>query len=185
MADPVSIVASVLTAVGIGGAFGAFFQARFQQRAQISQHEHEEKHSRYRCTLILMQAKMYPKAGLPKLREIRRDIQTQEDLDNELGVELLTGIIFADNAVLEALGEFIQKPTQEAFIKTAVVMRNDLWGSKRRKKVDLASVLSKSLAHCPAYSGIAEQPLSADIPLDSYKKAQAVSDTISVALRRR
>jgi hypothetical protein len=42
----------LLTAIGLGGLLGAYFQARFQRRAQIGEHEHELKQKRYSCILI-------------------------------------------------------------------------------------------------------------------------------------
>ena len=118
----------LLTAIGLGGLHGAYFQARFQRRAQIGQYEHELKQKRYSCILILMLTKLNPMVGLAKTRAIRPDLKTTDDIDDELSTELLNGFVYANDEVLRSLAEFIRTPNHQSFVRASVAMRKDLWG---------------------------------------------------------
>jgi hypothetical protein len=102
--ETLTLALSFLTAAGVGGAIGAYFQARFLRRTQVGQQEHELKKARYLCIILLMLAKLKPDSELPKLRVRRPDIQNRQDLDSELEAELVNAYIFAGDAVLDALG---------------------------------------------------------------------------------
>jgi len=121
---------SILTALGLGGVLGAYFQARFQHRTQIGQLEHELKQKRYLCIMILMLTKLNPQVGLAKTRDIRPDLKSADDVDRELETELLNAYIFASDEVLEALAAFIRRPSRESFARAAAAMRRDLWGRR-------------------------------------------------------
>lgn len=146
MAETLTIVISLLTAVGFGGVLGAYFQARFQQRSQIGQHEHELKQRRYLCILILMLTKLRPDVGLSKTHAIRPDLKALEDVDDELATELLNGCVYASDLVLKALERFIREPTSSTFLTAAAAMRKDLWGKKTSFSaniLDLPSMTSR------------------------------------------
>lgn len=130
MTDVLATAVSFVTAAGFGGVLGAYFQARFQRRSQIGQHEHELKQKRYLCILILMLAKLDRKTGIAKLGERRPDLKTPADLDHELSTELLNGFVFASSNVLESLADFIHAPSPDSFLRTATAMRADLWGKR-------------------------------------------------------
>jgi hypothetical protein len=78
--------------------------------------------------LILILTKLTPDAGLGKVRRIRPDLRSLDDVENELRAELLNAVVFASQPVLESLAEFIRNPTKTAFVSTASAMRKDLWG---------------------------------------------------------
>lgn len=146
MAEPLSLTVSLLTAVGLGGILGAYFQARFQQRAQISQHEHELKQKRYLCILMIMIAKLRPADGIVKLRGYRPDLQNIEDVDEELTAELFNGFIYASDGVMESLSAFIRQPSDKTLVATAVAMRRDLWDKKTLLNESVLATLSDSVA---------------------------------------
>jgi hypothetical protein len=131
----------LLTAIGLGGLLGAYFQARFQRRAQIGQHEHELKQKRYLCILILMLTKLNPVVGLAKTRAIRPDLKTTEDIDDELLTELLNGFVYANDDVLRSLAEFIRTPDHQSFVRASVAMRKDLWG-KRSSTEEIGQIIA-------------------------------------------
>ena len=130
MTDILQIVVSLLTVAGFGGVLGAYFQARFQQRSKIGELEHELKQKRYLCILILMLTKLTPEAGLSKVRAIRPDLRSLDDVENELKTELLNAVVFAGQPVLQSLAGFIRSPTKTAFVAAASAMRKDLWGKR-------------------------------------------------------
>ena len=147
VAEILAVAISLLTAVGFGGILGAYFQARFQQRSQVGQHEHELKQKRYFCILILMLTKLKPEVGLPKTHAIRPDLKTIEDVDDELTTELQNGCVYASDTVLKTLEHFIREPTSSTFVTAAAAMRKDLWGKKTSFSaniLDLPSMTSGS-----------------------------------------
>src|SRR6266545_802311 len=95
MADILATVVSLVTAAGFGGVLGAYFQAQFQQRSKLGELEHDLKQKRYLCILILMLTKLTPEAGLGKIRSIRPDLRSLDDVENELKAELLNAVVFA------------------------------------------------------------------------------------------
>jgi hypothetical protein len=136
----------LLTAIGLGGLLGAYFQARFQRRAQIGEHEHELKQKRYSCILILMLTKLNPMVGLAKTRAIRPDLKTTDDIDDELSTELLNGFVYANDEVLRSLAEFIRTPNHQSFVRASVAMRKDLWGKRvsDEESLQIIALLSKT-----------------------------------------
>ena len=145
MAEPFSTTVSLLTAVGLGGILGTYFQARFQQRAHVSQHEHELKRTRYKCILMIMIAKLKPEDSIPKMRAIRPDMGSEADIDKELSTELLNGFIYASDGVLESLSAFIRQPSEKALVTTAIAVRRDLWDKKTSLNESVLTTLSDSV----------------------------------------
>ncbi|MEO0375404.1 MAG: hypothetical protein AAF329_12425 [Cyanobacteria bacterium P01_A01_bin.17] len=141
MTETLSTTVSILTAVGFGSILGAYFQALFQQRAKVVEHEHELKRTRYMCILILMLTKLNPNIGLERVRNIRPDLRTLDDIESELQTELLNAVIFAKQPVLEAISTFVRSPSQFTFIKATTEMRKDLWGKKAKVNSDLIDFL--------------------------------------------
>ncbi len=142
--DALATTASILTALGVGGVLGAYFQTRFQQRTQIGQLAHNLKQKRYLCILMLMLTKLNPQVGSPKVREIRPDLKNPEDVNNELETELLNGFVFASDAVLKSLATFIREPSHRSFVRAAMAMRKDLWGRRTAVSEDILDVVSSS-----------------------------------------
>ena len=132
MQDTAAFIASLLTAVGIGGVIGAYFQARFQAVAKVDETQRQLKERRYLCILILMLAKLHPERGLAKVAAVRPDIRTEQDVDDELTTELYNGIIFASDTVLESLAQFLKNPNSASFVVAASAMRKDLWGKSTK-----------------------------------------------------
>jgi hypothetical protein len=128
------LIVSIATAAGIGGIIGAYFQAVFQRQRKIKEQEHEWKLRRYGSISIQMLTKLNPKVGLQHLKDIRPDLKTISDIDEELKTELLNGVIFASDEVITSMADFIRKPSYESYIKTVTSMRKDLWG--RKTKID-------------------------------------------------
>ncbi|MFZ1935757.1 MAG: hypothetical protein WBL72_21540 [Thermoguttaceae bacterium] len=127
--SPETIV-SLLTAIGIAGILGAYFQSRFERKKQVQKQEHELKRRRYSCILILMLTKLDPKRGLPHTHEIRPDLRDLTDVEKEIEMELLNGVLYASDNVIQSMGEFVRKPDYPSYIRTAIAMRKDLWGKR-------------------------------------------------------
>jgi hypothetical protein len=88
------------------------------------------KQRRYGAILILLLTKLDPKTGLAKTRVYRPDLKSLSDVEKEIEIEFLNGVLFASDDVIRALAEFIQNPNRSSYVKVAGAMRKDLWGKK-------------------------------------------------------
>lgn len=138
-----STVVTLLTALGIGGILGAYFQSLFQHKREIKEHEHELKRRRYSCILILLLTKLDPKNGLPHVEKIRPDLKNLKDVEKEIETELLNGVLFASDDVIKTMSEFVQKPTHKSYIKVATAMRKDLWNRKTKVNEQILDIFKK------------------------------------------
>lgn len=123
-------IVSLITALGLGGLIGAFFQSRFEHRKHLNEQEHGLKHKRYLCILILMLTKLDPDSGMRHMREHRPDLKDLNDLDSEIRMELLNAVLFASDDVVSAMAQFIERPGYSSYVKTVAAMRRDLWHKK-------------------------------------------------------
>ncbi|MCB4791635.1 MAG: hypothetical protein LHV68_07080 [Elusimicrobia bacterium] len=55
---------------------------------------------------------------------------------------MLHSILFADDAVIKAMAEFVKKPSHTSYIKTVSAMRKDLWGKKTEIDEDILKEFS-------------------------------------------
>ena len=137
------LIISVLTALGLGGIFGTYFQSRFQHQKEIKEDIHNLKRQRYGAILIQMLTILDPEHGLSKTQKFRPDLKNIEDFKEEVKIEMLNSVLFANDNVIKAMAEFIRNPNHAAYIKTVVSMRKDLWGKKTKITEDTLNVFNK------------------------------------------
>jgi hypothetical protein len=151
MLEMIAAVGAVLTALGVGGAIGAYIQHRLQARRELGEREHELKQRRYLCIIILMLAKLSPQVGIAKVQRIRPDRPDLHAVEDELDTELTNAVVFASDDVLAGLATFLTNPTHLAFADVASAMRRDLWGRGHRLAPELVEVLRAAAG--PASAG--------------------------------
>ena len=125
------LIIPLLTALGLGGIFGAYFQSRFQHQKEVKEDIHQLKRKRYGAILIQMITTLDPER-LSKTQAFRPDLTDIEDLKEEVKTEMLNSVLFANDEVIKAMAEFIQTPNHSSYIKTASAMRKDLWNKKTK-----------------------------------------------------
>jgi len=125
------LIIPLLTALGLGGIFGAYFQSRFQHQKEVKEDIHQLKRKRYGAILIQMITTLDPER-LSKTQAFRPDLTDIEDLKEEIKTEMLNSVLFANDEVIIAMAEFIQTPNHSSYIKTASAMRKDLWNKKTK-----------------------------------------------------
>jgi hypothetical protein len=145
MNETIGIVISVIAALGIGGIAGAFVQAFLQQRRYIRTREQNFKQTRYLAILILMLTQLDPEAGLGKTRQFRNDLNNLDDVKKEIETEFLHSFVFAGDAVIYSLSQFIKNPSRGSFVRVAVAMRRDLWGKKTQVTENILDVFDKAI----------------------------------------
>jgi hypothetical protein len=145
MQNPTSfeIMISLVSAVGVGGVFGAYFQSRFQHQRELKSDIHELKRQRYGAILIQMLTILDPEHGLSKSQKFRPDLKNIEDFKEEVKIEILNGVLFASDEVIKAMAEFIRDPNHSSYIKTVVSMRKDLWGKRTKISEDTLDIFKK------------------------------------------
>lgn len=141
MTSSLQIIITLLTAVGIGGILGAYFQSRFQRQKEVSEDIHNLKRQRYGAILIQMLTILNPKRGLSKTQAFRPDLITVDDFKEEVKTEILHSVLFANDEVIKSLVECIRSPDHASYIKTVVSMRKDLWCKKTSVDEQVLNVL--------------------------------------------
>lgn len=111
------LIISVLTALGLGGIFSTYFQSRFQHQKEIKEDVHNLKRQRYGAILIQMLTILDPEHGLSKTQKFRPDLINIEDFKDEVKIEMLNSVLFANDNVIKAMAEFIHSPNHAAYIK--------------------------------------------------------------------
>ncbi len=143
MDNMISIILSLLAAIGIGGILGAYFQSRFQHKKELEKDLHELKRKRYGAILIQMLTVLDPERGMEKIKEFRPDLKNMDDVKAELKTEMLNAVLFANDEVMKAMSEFSKNPTYENYLKSVVGMRRELWGRKTKVGEDIIGELTK------------------------------------------
>ncbi len=101
MATIIQIITALLTAIGIGGILGAYFQSRFQRQKEVSEDIHNLKRQRYGAILIQMLTILNPERGLSKAQTFRPDLKTIDDFKEEVKTEVLHSVLFANDGVIK------------------------------------------------------------------------------------
>ena len=113
-----TVITSILAAVGFSGLLTTYFQSKLSQQTQSFQKQQELRQSRYLSILVQMLAKLDPETHLTKIKPFRSDLNSPKDLDDELLSELLNSFVFADDAVITSLADFINEPYGERKAKS-------------------------------------------------------------------
>ncbi|OGS23332.1 MAG: hypothetical protein A2252_09630 [Elusimicrobia bacterium RIFOXYA2_FULL_39_19] len=131
-------VASTLALLGIGGLLGTYFRILWERKNSALLQKQEFKEVRYKCVIILLLAYLdFEKSKTHLHRQGRENINTLQDLEDELLTEWNNMILFASEEVLFAMKQFLKNPSYEKFIHIAINMRKDLWGGS----ISLKSIL--------------------------------------------
>jgi hypothetical protein len=134
-------VVAIVSALGLGGIFGAILTAILQRRNEVKRIEHELKKKRYECALMLMWAKLEPLYFKMVQQTNRPELINSEYLDSELKAELVYSLLFASDDVIRSLNGFIEKPCIATLETVALYVRRDLWGKRSKlSKNDLTAL---------------------------------------------
>lgn len=135
MTSSLQIILSLLTAIGLGGVFGAYFQSKFQQKMELENEEHKWKRKRYASIIIQMLTVLrFEKHGIRFVKEHRPELNSKEDYLEEIKSEFLYGIVMMNDDVINSLADFLKKQNYQSYTKAVIAMRKDLWGNKSKVK---------------------------------------------------
>ncbi len=130
MNDPIQIIFSALTLLGIGGIVGAYVSSLLDKKKELEFKLLEQKERRYKSCLLYMDAFFEPK-NIKYLSSRQPDIDNSHDVIEYLKMEYHEMMLYASKAVILSVKVFIEKPTRENFLRTILCMRQDLWVNKR------------------------------------------------------
>ena len=116
------------TSSGIGGSIcsgmrGSTSSGIYKTKDQT---KHEYKQVRYKAIIVLMYAALDFQKNKSSILE-HRSFNDKTDLLNELHAEWSCMTLYASDAVILAMKEFVQTPDTDNFIKTTLEMRRDLY----------------------------------------------------------
>jgi|SRR3972149_7163748 len=138
------LILSLLAAIGFGGIVGAYFQSRFQHQKEIQEDIHKLKRQRYGAILIQMLTILDSKHGLSKAQQFRPDLENVEDFKQEVKIEMLNSVLFANDEVIKTMAAFGNNPVYPAYIKTALAMRKDVWNKKTKIREDVLKAFASN-----------------------------------------
>ncbi|MBI3485958.1 hypothetical protein HY025_03355 [Candidatus Daviesbacteria bacterium] len=146
MTDPIQLVFSALTLLGVGGIIGAYVSSLLDKKKELEFKLLEQKERRYKSCLLYMDAFFEPK-NIKYLSSRQPDIDNAHDVIEYLKMEYHEMMLYASKVVILSVKVFIENPTRENFLQTILCMRQDLWVKKRDlslKQIKIEFQTSKS-----------------------------------------
>ncbi|RJQ39140.1 MAG: hypothetical protein C4555_03700 [Dehalococcoidia bacterium] len=137
MTETTQIILSILTLLGIGGIVGGFITYLLDKKKEREFKVLEQKERRYKSCLLYMDAVFKPK-NIKYLSSRQPDINNEQDILEYLNMEYHEMILYASKEVVLSVKIFLRNPTNENFLRTILIMRQDL--SKMNKDLALSDI---------------------------------------------
>jgi len=141
MSDPVQIIFSALTLLGVGGIVGGYITFILDKNKEREFKIIEQKEKRYKSCLLYMDAYFEPK-NIKYLSSRQPDIENNHDILEYLKMEYHEMILYASTKVIFSVKKFIDNPIYKNFLETILVMRQDL--ATKKKVLNLDDIILKS-----------------------------------------
>ena len=125
-------IINTIALIGLGGIFKSIYDSYSENKKKINEKRHQFKEPRYKAILLLLYALLYYDKQAEKLKRHRPDIQSKEDLIDEVKVECANMILFASDEVILAMKDFIKDVNSNNYTKTALAIRKDLYELKTK-----------------------------------------------------
>ncbi len=124
-------VIGVLSSFSIGVIVSNWIQSWLDKRKELFQKRHSYKEARYHVVVNLLCIMIdFDKSKKLLLNHGRNDINSLEQLRDELYLEWHNMVLYANDEVLLSMKEFIDNPTDKTFWKVGLAMRKDLYQFK-------------------------------------------------------
>ena len=120
----------------IGGITVAVIQHVLDKKKEIELNSNKLMEEKYRSLLVFMACAL----DIEKVRYFNiyeeREMKTSQDYLNKIKGYYYHSILYCPDEVILALKQFIETPSKENYIKTAIAMNKDLWkkGTKLKKE---------------------------------------------------
>jgi hypothetical protein len=126
-------VISITGVLGFGGIIGSYITFKLNKGKELEFKLREEKQKRYKSILLFMDAYLKPE-NLTYLRRIHPALEAANDTKEWIIAEYHDMVLYASRDVVFSTRDFIIKPSIEAFDKTLLAMRRDLWIKRKNIK---------------------------------------------------
>ena len=144
--DIETILISVLGSLGISGLIGIYLQQFWTQKRETESKIQGLNVKHYESTLVFMRIVLDPEKvdhfnvarEDPVISKLTNAHEIGHFARQRLNEFYYGSVLFYSDEVMNALKEFLQNSTEEAFMKTAIAMRKDLW--KKDTKMDLKTL---------------------------------------------
>lgn len=123
---------AALGLIGIGGVIQAFVSYIIGSRKKKDDAKQELKDKRYKSILLLCYAFVNFEKEHTKLVINRPNIDSKEELLNELTAEWVNMSLYASDNVIRKMRELLEYKTQVSFNDLIIEMRKDLYGVKTK-----------------------------------------------------
>lgn len=133
------IIFSALTLLGIGGVVGGYITYLLDKKKEREFKVLEQKEKRYKSCLLYMDAFFEPR-NIKYLSSRQPDIDNARDIIEYLKMEYHEMILYASKEVILSVKTFIENPTRNNFLRTILVMRQDLSTIKNDLNLDRIKV---------------------------------------------
>lgn len=125
MEDTIQLVFSALTLLGIGGIVGGYVSYLLDRMKEREFKVLEQKEKRYKSCLLFMDAYFEPK-NIKYISSRNPDVDNANDIIEYLKMEYHEMMLYASKEVVTSVKKFIEKPTNDNYLETILVMRTDL-----------------------------------------------------------
>lgn len=136
---------SLLALLGIGAIINSLviYSLNVKKRKREANQDFKEK--RYKAILILAYSRVFYSISANSLKLHRPDIASWDKLQEELFLEWQNMLLYANDAVIIAMRDFLQKTDFETLSVLCIEMRKDLYGLKTKlKPTDLLVKINKN-----------------------------------------
>ncbi|HLE75341.1 MAG TPA: hypothetical protein VI864_04765 [Candidatus Bathyarchaeia archaeon] len=142
--DIETVIISILTSSTVSGIIGYFIQNFLSQKRETELRIQRDNRGHYESWMVFMRIVMKPdrishfKTSDPTIPTLTEIGDIRDFAKERLNEFYYSALLFSPDYVLSAMKEFIKNPTEENFMKCAIVMRKDLW--KKKTKADLRTL---------------------------------------------
>lgn len=128
------IIISTIGFIGIGVILKSLLDFIIENKKRKDDSKQQFKETRYKAIILLMHSLIKYEKEKIKLLKHRPDIETKEELINELYTEWINMSLFASDKVILKMKEFVKNPSNSNFNNTIIEMRKDLYSIKTKLK---------------------------------------------------
>jgi hypothetical protein len=140
----VETIIAVLSSLGIGGFIGSYLQHLWNQKQETESKMQNLNVGHYSSTLVFMRVIMDPLSVAqfhiedPNLVKLKDPDDVKIYAYQKMVEFYYSSLLYSPDEVLATMKEFMAKPTETNFMKSAIAMRKDLW--KKKTKANLESL---------------------------------------------
>lgn len=133
----VQTIISELALFGLGGILGGYVTYLLDKKKEREFKILEQKERRYKSCLLYMDAFFEPQ-NIKYLSSRQPDIDDAQDVIEYLKMEYHEMMLYGSKEVIFSVKAFIENPVRDNFLKTILMMRQDL--SKKGANLNLSEI---------------------------------------------